>query len=139
MLIESAREAYETGKCFYEKLVSHLNEQKEAAISDRSEVNIEEIIRKMQAIGVTITEEEMPAFKVNYHSFVQNFNLFVQEVFDLEYISNKITLQFEKIVSDFEVFGRLQIETIRLAQNEDISQKIWTLFQHYYYNQVILV
>lgn len=119
--------------------MSHLNKEKEVAITDRSEVNIEEIVRKMQAIGITITEEEMPAFKVNYHSFVQNLNLFVKEVFDLEYISNKINLQFEKIVSDYEVFGRLQIETIRLAQNEDISQKIWILFQHYYYNRVILV
>ena len=93
----------------------------------------------MEAIGVTIDDEEMPDFKVNYHSFVQNFNLFFQELFDLECLSNKITLQFEKIVSDYEVFDRLQIDTIRLAQNEDISQKIWILFQDYYFNQVILV
>lgn len=109
------------------------------AITDRSEVNIDEIVRKMQAIGITITEEEMRDFKVNYHSFVQNLNLFVKEAFDLEYISNKITLQFEKIVSDYEVFSRLQIEAIRLVQNEDISQKIWTLFKEYYSNLVIRV
>jgi hypothetical protein len=119
--------------------MSLLNEQKEAVIRDRSEVNIEEITRKMEAIGVTIDEEEMPNFKVNYLSFVQNLNLFVHEVFDLECISNKITLQFEKIVSGYEVLDRLQIDTIRLAQNEDISHKIWVLFQHYYYNRVILV
>ena len=118
----------------YDNCMIILNEKRENAIKAlKEDKNFNMLLENIIKLGVIITEDQKDQFRIDYKKFIQDFNLFYQEVQELPKNSNAITLLFNRIFAVCEFIRKQQTTAINIATGEQLTNKLWSLFCEYFF------
>jgi hypothetical protein len=119
----------------YDTCMKTLNEKRENAIKAlKDDTSFNMVLESIAQLGVVIREDQKEQFRIDYKSFIQDFNMFYQEVQELPKNSEAITLLFDRLFAVCEFIRKQQTTAINIATGEELTNKMWPLFCEYFFN-----
>ena len=119
----------------YKEFNKVLNEKREKAIQAlKDDNNFNMLLENIAKLGVVIKEEHKVQFRIDYKSFIQDYNLFLQQLQELQKNSNAITLLFVGFLAICDLIRKQQTTAINIATGEELTNKMWPLFCEYFFN-----
>ena len=132
---------YDNAETEYKKLIDQCNNSNmkfiESFIKDEAFVNL--IIKLKNKYDIEITETQKIHFKNQLIKFLKEFKDLIDDSINLEDRSNKITIEYNEIISMCKDLDTLVDIFVYVVKNETLKSKIWPMFVYRYYDKVFLL